>query len=234
MAKKPTSPIKVTATLVDGRLNSADGIIMLDSILYHAWFIKHAPHVLEGYGKERFNGHFGLPLLHLPGNRWAASRGIYTETGKTVENYNKRPNFFNSDKIRYLDMQKGLISESVGEYRAYRMPQVIRTVQDGKIEFWARGHKEEVQELLDLIPTVGKKYSMGYGIVKSWLVEDCPEDYSLWHPQYGLMRPVEVGSDEERMFDLSAYPVMDYAIKPPYWKESNFRLCYVPMNEGNL
>lgn len=233
MAKKPTKPIKVTAYLKDGRLNSTDGIIMFDSILYHAWFLKNAPWVLEGNGKE-FSGYIGLPLMQLPGNRWAASRGIYKEIEKTVEHFNKRPDFFGAEKAEYLENDTGIISSSVGIYRAYRMPQVIRTIEDGKIEFWARGHKDEVKNLLDGIPALGKKYAMGYGIVESWKVEDCEEDYSLWHPEYGLMRPVEVGSIEETTCDLSGYPIMDYATKPPYWKELNFRRCYVPVKDVGL
>lgn len=229
MAKSPTTPIKVTAHLVDGRLNSADGIVMLDAILYHAWFWRHHPEVLQGIGSTEYDGYTGLPLRQLPGNRWAASRGVYEETGLTVERINKRPNFFNSDKIDRLDMDKGIISDSVGQYRAYRIPNVIRTVNDGRITFWAMGHRDEVQELLDCIPAVGKKYAAGYGLIDRWTVEDCVEDYSLWHPEYGLMRPVEVGSDEAKSLDLSGYPVMQYAVKPPYWKAKNMRLCYVPV-----
>lgn len=229
MAKKPTSPIKVTAHLADGRLNSADGIVMLDAILYHAWFYKHAPHILEGMGREEYYGYTGLPLKQLPGNRWAASRGIYEETGRTVEHLNKRPNFFNGDKMDRLDMEKGIISDSVGIYRAYRMPSVIRTVKDSIITFWAMGHKDEVQALLDLIPAMGKKYAAGYGLVDKWEVVDCENDYSLWHPEYGLMRPVEVGSEEAKSLVLTDYPIMKYAVKPPYWKAKNMRLCHVPI-----
>lgn len=229
MAKKPTAPIKVTAHLVDGRLNSADGIVMLDAILYHAWFWRHAPHVLEGIGSAEYDGYTGLPIRQLPGNRWAASRGIYEEIGQAVEHINKRPNFFNSDKLDHLDMEKGIISDSVGLYRAYRIPSVIRTVKDGIITFWAMGHADEVQSLLDAIPAVGKKYAAGYGIVARWTVEECVEDYSLWHPQYGLMRPVEAGSEEAKGLDLTGYPVMQYGVKPPYWKAKNMRLCHVPI-----
>lgn len=229
MAKKPTSPLKITAHLADGRLNSADGIVMLDSILYHAWFWKHKPEVLQGMGTVEYDGYTGLPLRQLPGNRWAASRGIYEEIGQAVEHINKRPNFFNADKISRLDMEKGLISDSVGQYRAYRIPNVIRTIKDGKITFWAMGHKDEVQALLDCIPAVGKKYAAGYGIVEDWAVEECEEDYSLWHPDHGLMRPVEVESDEAAGLDLSGYPVMQYGVKPPYWKIKNLRMCYVPI-----
>lgn len=229
MAKKPTSPIKVTAHLADGRLNSADGIVMLDSILYHAWFWKHHPEVLQGMGTVEYDGYTGLPLRQLPGNRWAASRGIYEGIGQTVEHINKRPNFFNADKLDRLGMEKGIISDSVGLYRAYRIPNVIRTVKDGLITFWAMGHRDEVQELLDCIPAVGKKYAAGYGLVNRWTVEDCEEDYSLWHPEHGLMRPVEVESDDAKTLDLREYPVMQYGVKPPYWKTKNLRLCYVPL-----
>lgn len=232
MAKKSTKPIKVTAHLSDGLINSADGVIMLDSILYHAWFCKHCPEVLQGLGNAEYDGYTGLPLRQLPGNRWAASRGVYEEIGQTVEHINKRPNFFNADKINHLDMEKGIISDSVGQYRAYRIPNVIRTVKGGTIAFWAMGHVDEVQALLNCIPAVGKKYAAGYGIVADWTVEECSEDYSLWHPEYGLMRPVEIDSEEAKSFDLTGYPVMQYGVKPPYWKSKNFRLCYVPIKGG--
>ena len=229
MAKSPTTPIKVTAHLVDGRINSADGILMLDSILYHAWFYKHAPQVMEGVHKDNYSGHMGLPLRQLPGGRYAASRGVYAEAGNTVEYINKRPDFFAADKIDHLDADKGIINSSVGKYRSYRMPHVIRTAQGSTVTFWALGHRNEVQELLDVMPGLGKKVVDGYGLVERWEVEDCEEDYSLWHPEYGLMRPVEVGSDEAKTLDLSGYPVMQYGCRPPYWKACNMRLCYVPV-----
>lgn len=227
MAKPPTSPLKITAHLQDGRLNSADGVIMLDSILYHAWFCKHCPEVLEGLGSAEYNGYTGLPLRQLPGNRWAASKGVYEETGRTVEYLNKRPNFFNADKIGRLDMEKGIISDSVGAYRAYRMPNVIRTVKGGIITFYAVGHADKIRELLETMSAVGKKAAAGYGIVDRWTVEDCGEDYTLYHPTHGLMRPVEVG--DEGGLDLTGYPVYQYGVKPPYWKRKNARLCYVPI-----
>lgn len=229
MAKKPTSPLKITLHLLDGRLNSADGIIMFDGILYHAWFCKYAPEVLIGLGRQDFDGYTGLPLRQLPDNRWAASRGIYEECGQNVEHINKRPDFFQPDKIGRLNLEKGLISDKVGEYRAYRMPAIIRTIKDGMITFWAMGHKSEVEDLLALMLAAGKKTAMGYGLVDYWQVEDCDQDYSLWHPDYGLMRPVDVESEATLQYDLSRYPIMQYAVKPPYWKSKNLRLCYVPI-----
>ena len=106
MAKSKCTPLKVTAHMLDGRFSSADGVIMLDSILYHAWFIKHAPHVLEGRYRPEDIGFVGLPLKQLEGNRWAASKGVYEQTDSVIEHYNKRPDFFAGDKLDYLGMDK--------------------------------------------------------------------------------------------------------------------------------
>lgn len=225
MAKPATTPIKITIHLADGRLNSADGIIMFDAILYHAWFAKHAPHVLDGNGDDNYDGYTGLPLRQLPGNRWAASKGIYTELSQEIEHINKRPDFFAPPKSDYLNMDKGIISDSVGLYRAYRIPAVIRTVKDGLVTFWAMGHKNEVSDLLSYIPALGKKPAAGYGIIDDYTVEDCDEDYSLMHPDYGLMRPEPVEGGPE----YKGCPIINYGIKPPYWKPKNMRLCYVPI-----
>ena len=225
MAKPATSPIKITIHLADGRLNSADGIIMFDAILYHAWFAKYAPHVLDGNGDDNYDGYTGLPLRQLPGNRWAASKGIYTEVSQSIEHINKRPDFFAPPKSDYLGMDKGIISDSVGLYRAYRIPAVIRTVKDGLVTFWAMGHKDAVLDLLSYLPALGKKPAAGYGIIDSYTVEDCDDDYSLVHPEYGLMRPAPV----EDGVEYKGYPIMRYSVKPPYWKPKNMRLCYVPI-----
>lgn len=225
MPKSKCVPLKVTAHLADGRFSSTDGIVMLDSILYHAWFIKHAPHVLEGVYKPEQIGYVGLPLVHLEDNRWAASKAVYQEIDKIVEHYNKRPDFFAGDKLDYLDMDKGIISDSVGLYRAYRNPQLIRTVKDGILTFYAVGKKDKIEELLSLMIGVGKKTAMGFGIVDRWDVEEIEEDYTTEHPKYGLMRPIEV-EKADKTYD---YPIMDYAIRPPYWKTINQRLCYVPV-----
>lgn len=229
MAKSPTRPLEITAYLRDGRIVSTDGIIMFDSILYHAWFLKHAPHVLRGEGHDTYSGNIGLPLRQLPGSRWAASRGVYDEVSKQIEYYNKRPDFFASDKIGYLDMEKGLISDSVGKYRAYRNPVVVRTIKNATVKFYAMGNPDEVANLLSLMPAVGKKPSMGWGIIDKFEVREIDEDYSLFHPKYGLMRPVLIEEAENYDFDFSGYPIMNYGVKPPYWKPVNFRQCYVPI-----
>lgn len=222
-------PLKITAHLLDGRVNSASGLIMFDAILYHAWFAKYEPQVLEGiydYSKAKF---IGLPLRRLEGNRWAASKGIYQEVLQEIENYNKRPDFFAGDKIDYLADTKGQISGSVGKYRAYRIPQLIRTVKDNKIVFYAVGNKPKIEDLLSYMTAVGKKPAIGFGVVTKWEVEEIDEDYTTEHPDYGLMRPIPVEEAEKKY----SCPVMLHGVKPPYWKSKNAKLCYVPIGRSN-
>ena len=223
--------LKIRAHLIDARIISTDGIIMFDSILYHAWFYKYAPEVLRGeYKKSRSNQHFGLPLSQLPENRYRASKAIYEELDRHAEHYNKRPDFFASDKIQYLSMDKGLISDSVGLYRAYRNPVIVRVVKDGILTFYCRGNKKKIIDLLSYIPAVGKKASMGWGLVDEWIVDEIDDDYSTFHPEYGLMRPITVEDSKNYPdFDFTKYPVMSYGIRPPYWKSCNARSCYVPV-----
>ena len=229
MAKNKCVPLEITAHLIDGRFSSANGILMLDSILYHAWFVKHAPQVLDGIYDEKFisekQKYIGLPLKQLEDNRWAASKGIYEELEKKIEYFNKRPDFFSGDKLDYLSQDKGIIDEKAGVYRAYRNPHLIRTVKDGIIKFYAVGHEKEVQELLDLMVGIGKKTAMGFGFVSKWDVAEIENDYTTEHPIYGLMRPAEV----EKSLKEYDCPVMMFGIKPPYWKQKNKRLCYVPV-----
>ena len=233
MAKGPCRPLKITVKVRDGRIISSDGIIMFDSIIYHAWFAKYAPHVLRGEGDENWNGMIGLPFRSLGGNRWAASKGIYKEVSKTVEHYNRRPDFFAADKIGHLAENSGKISDSMGKYRAYRNPVIVSTLENGEMTFYCVGHAEKIKELIACIPAVGKKPSMGWGIIEDVKIEHIEQDYSLWHPEYGLMRPLPVDDEAAEGLDLAGYPVMYYGIKPPYWKAKNQVPCFVPVPEMN-
>lgn len=220
--RSTTEPFRVICKLLDGRVNSADGLFFLDSILYHAWFMKYAPKVLTGEEYEaEHHFRFGLPLRQLPGNRYAASVGFYTQYNQQIEYWNKRPEW---DKwADYLE-GGGKFNTGSGTMRAYRMPQVIRTI--GDIEFYGYGTIEKIRELLSYITAIGKKPTAGWGAVREWIVEPWPEDWSTWSDKYGLMRPIPIGEDIG--YDLSNYVIRDCAIRPPSWKAVNQTVCYMP------
>lgn len=223
--RKTTEPFKVTCKLLDGRINSVNGLIYLDAILYHAWFAKYEPGILDGTKKRsdatrHYN--FGLPLTRLDhdGLRYAASCGFYRQYDQTIEYWNKRPDFTSGKNSKYLEA-KGKIDTAAGPLKAYHFPQIIRTVSD--IEFYGVGTIEKIRDLLSYMPAVGKKPAAGWGLVKEWIVEPFPHDWST-EGKYGLMRPMPVESYEP---DRN-YQIMDVPMFPPYWKNMNTKLCYIP------
>lgn len=228
MAKPKCVPIEVKCRLRDGCFASVDGIVMLDAILYHAWFIKHDPAVLTGEKEftQPDKGYIGLPLRHLDGNRYAASRAVYETTESKIVYVNKRFDFLSGDKLDYLDADKGVISDSVGKHKACRVPLLLRTVKDGILTFYGIGHADEVRELLSLMDSIGKKPAAGLGAVRVWEVREIDDDYTTYHPEYGLMRPIPCDEAEQTPSDCAK---MLYGIRPPYWKNKNARMCYVPV-----
>lgn len=220
--KKTTEPFKVTCKLADGRINSTNGLIFFDAILYHAWFAKNEPGVLQGIKNDKGTKYlrFGLPLTQLQDHRYAASCGFYKQYDQRVEYWNKRPDFTSGKNERYLDA-KGKIDTSAGPLKAYHFPQIIRTVSD--IEFYGVGTIEKIKDLLSYIPAIGKKPAAGWGIVREWIVEPFNEDWST-EGKYGLMRPMPV---DEYKPDRQ-YRIMDCSLYPPHWKSNDIKLCYIP------
>lgn len=228
MSHKTTEPFRVTCKLADGRINSTDGMLFLDAVLYHAWFLKYVPEVMDGAARKeehpnwKFN--FGLPLTQIQtknGIRYAASCGFYRQYEQRIEYWNKRPDFTSGRNEKYLEA-KGKINTSAGELKAYHFPQVIRAISD--IEFYGVGTIAKIKNLLSYIPAVGKKPAAGWGMVREWIVEPFPEDWST-DGAYGLMRPMPV---EEYRPNGKDYRIMQCGLIPPYWKSKNMELCYIP------
>lgn len=224
MSKSRSEPFRVICKLLDGRINSTDGLLFLDAILYHGWFAKHAPAVLTGERRIENAGYFGLPLVQLRNNRWAASCGFYRQHDVTVEYWTKKPNFGGVLGDKYFDLSSGTgkINVQSGQQRAYRTPNVIRVVSD--IEFYGHGKIDGVRDLLSYVPAVGKKPAEGWGMVHEWIVEPIDEDYTTQGP-YGLMRPMPIAEWECKQQQVE---IRMCGIRPPYWKACNQEVCYMP------
>lgn len=220
--------LKVTCKLFDGRVNSADGLFFLDSILYHAWFKKYAPEIFEEKVKRKDNyGYIGLPIAKDEDGRYLASCGFYHQYFVTTEYWNKRTDMTVSDNYKYIKNPKGLVVTSKGEFKNYHSPQIIRTI--GDVEFYCVGNMDKIKKLLSYMDFIGKKPSVGWGMVKEWIVEPFEYDWSTYSENYGIMRPIVLDSQNHTdIINLNKYTIMDCGIKPPYWKPKNSRLCAIP------
>lgn len=221
-----TQPLKITAVMQDGRLCSSDGWLFFDAILYHAWFAEHFPDIYRGTLPQGEVGHIGLPLRRYDDGTHAASVGFYKQYGIQTEYWHKKPSAHNKLGEKYIDFGKrrGKVNVSSGEYKAYRMPEVIRLVSD--ITFFAYGNKKKIEQLLKHMTHIGKKTSIGWGRVKKWVVEEFEEDYTDISP-YGLARPIPI-KKATKDHKMNAHTIQRLACKPPYWNYKNVTECYVP------
>lgn len=216
--------MRVIAKLLDGRVNSSDGLFNLDSILAYAWMLENHPDAV--FNSEIARDGFiepVLPLVKGEDGRWKSSSGFYIQYDEITEYWHKR--FNDSEAGLYLDFKgkRGKVNTQAGETKAYRMPQVIRVISD--VEFYAVGDIEEVRRLLNTyITNIGKKGAQGYGYVKEWIVEEWHEDWAEYGP-YGIMRPTPF---DAKQMPKREYQIRVYGIKPPYWLKENQKVCVIP------
>lgn len=209
--------LRVRAILSEGRVVSSDGYLPLDSILAWAWMRANHPELLEADNA----GHGVLIEPELPLERcgegddwyWACSFAQYEQAQEYIGHWHKR---FDADLAsEYVDFlgRRGKVSGTMGRYRAYRMPLVIRVTPH--IDWYCMGEAETIRDLLKLVTHIGKKASQGYGTVTEWQVERWPQDWSVYGPDGRLMRAIPGGD-------------RTYGIRPPYWLPANWRECRMP------
>lgn len=217
--------LKITARLLDGRVNSNDGLFNLDSILAYAWMLENHPDELINNSLKLDNLiEPELPLARDKDNRWKVSLGFYKQYAEKVEYWHKKPNDF--DAAFYVDFngRRGKIDTQKGEYKAYRMPQLIRIISN--IEFYTVGDPDEVKRLLGYVTNIGKKGSQGYGYVKEWIIEEVEDDYTDIGP-YGIMR-TKPFTGSELPNDGQTYQIRKMRLKPPYHLHIDRVPCIIP------
>lgn len=89
--------------------------------------------------------------------------------------------------------------------------------------FHAIGNREEVKRLLDKLPGVGKKVSIGFGKVNKVEVEEIEEDFSLFAPNHKPARYLPVVD-----FPNLKSQIVGSRIVPPYWSKRDMTICYTP------
>lgn len=216
--------LKITAKLLDGRVNSHDGLFNLDSILAYAWMLVHHPDELQNNFLTSENLiEPDLPLAKDENGRWKTSLGFYVQYDEIVEYWHKKINNFDAEKYVDFKGRRGKIDSQKGEFKAYRMPQIIRVISD--IEFYCVGDPNEIKRYLSWVTNIGKKGSQGYGYVKEWVIEEIDGDYSDYGP-YGIMRTKPFTGELPN--DGQTYQIKKMRLKPPYHLHVDRVPCIIP------
>ena len=92
------------------------------------------------------------------------------------------------------------------------------------IEWHCVGDLYKIADLLKDILSIGKYGVQGWGFVNQWEINKSPTDQSILNADKQPMRaiPLSLG------LDINSTHQRNYGIRPPYWLESNQRLCALP------
>ncbi|MFZ3132841.1 MAG: hypothetical protein WA125_17485 [Desulfosporosinus sp.] len=209
-------PLKITAKLFDGRIATTDGYLPFDSILAAAWIKKYHP-------EKYYNSDPSidaeiikpeLPLKKLDGDIYATSFAQFRKAGEETAYWHKR---FDAQLAEdYVDFagRRGRINTTSATYKAYRMP--LNIILTPEIVWYVVGGKEEIESLLDEIPSLGKKTSQGFGQVTEWVVEKVKQDWSIWKNGILMRNIPDQDGDSE------------WGVRPPYWYQLNVVRCRMP------
>lgn len=210
-------PLKITAVMQDGRIAGTDPWFPLDSILAAEWMRRNHPEAFYNASSHMLKN--DIIVAELPFERrgqgddwyWACSFNTAPSLGEHTIFWHKR---FDDALEKYIDFGKrrGKINVKSAEYKAYRMPLVIQLFD--RMEWYAVGNLDAVQDLCRTVTHIGKKSSQGLGAVDYWIVEPWPEDLS------GKRAIPYDGTQQGRL--------MQYGIRPPYWHSDHQRLCVMP------
>lgn len=223
-------PLTITATLLDGRVCSADLTLPLDGILTAGWMRQYHP-VMLGYARSGLppseQTDIPLPIKRVgEGGDWhyAASYAFgEPRSSARLEYVHKR--FRQHEAEDYMQEKKGAVNVQSGKYKAYRIPLSVYVMAGRTLTWHAIGHKMEVLKCLWGIKGVGKKIDIGYGKVAktrrplrvAWRVEfDNRGSHYKGKPLAAARAiPDEAGEDY-------------FAIRPPYFDPSTLRAVRWP------
>jgi CRISPR type IV-associated protein Csf3 len=166
-----------------------------------------------------FSG-FNLPFLKRNTNEpdwyYACSFAVWPEhTKRDKHEYAKRFDF--QEAIDRVDFQgkRGKVETSRGEYKNYFVKEYTWNCM--YIDWYCRGVKSEIENLLSFCTHVGKKSSQGCGSVLRWEVNETDRDWWKRNDKGLLMRAIPSKSG-----------LLTYGIRPSYWHPHHQALIVGP------
>jgi len=92
-----------------------------------------------------------------------------------------------------------------------------------EVYFYIRGSKKHITRLLQNIKFLGKKRSIGFGMVNAFRIEKMDEDKSFQLDNTTPSKPLPIDA-----FDIDSKKITFYRAIPPYWSNKDLKACYMP------
>jgi len=134
---------------------------------------------------------------------------------------------FETNNLHHLteNKRKGKIRKGSGPFRDYMIK--LPYIPTKSVTFYVNADIEELRHLLKNITNLGKKKSIGGGLIRDITINENEEDRSLIY-ENKAMRPLPV-----KEFGPGMKMVM-LAYKFPYWDKQNVGMCIFPESELGL
>jgi len=181
----------------------------------------------KGWKIPSDDGHF-LPLAVWGHGQehglwvYCSSWAIPAEYEYDLVHFTRRINF--EQVNRYVKPQHKRIYTAKKEFASKYLP--FQTIITDSLIWYVQGIKEEIEGILTVIGSIGKKRRRGYGRVRGWTVEEEGEDRSVFTSDGELMRPVPA----ELLGLMGLQGEFEYAFttyRPPYWDGRYAARCAV-------
>lgn len=144
---------------------------------------------------------------------------------------------FSPRNLRFVKTRKKRVDLTRGYFKMYAMR--IPTVTVKRVVFYAKGEKEEIEELLRHVPALGKKRVVGFGDIRKVVIEEIEKDHSLYMETQGktiATRPIPLEllpkiAEERGRLTIKTDSVAYIGFRPPYWWKKNIAKCILPYTE---
>jgi hypothetical protein len=157
-------PLVVTAR-VDGQISLPSGPLALDALLMSAVATR------DGLPPPPPFLPIEIPIAIEPGGRFhLASFSVGKLTDYDLRHTNQRAPV---EQYQTLGPQTGRVQITAGRDKSYRIPREVGHVEGGSLTWYCLGECGPIAALVQWIPYLGKKRSVGLGRVAEWRVEPC-------------------------------------------------------------
>lgn len=195
---------------------------MLDALL--AGMVCADRGLIAGFSEMVRGADIEIPLALEPGRRFhMCSSPISTPETYELRHLHRR---FPIHEAQMLgDKRLRRINVAGGPTKSFRIPQELTYLRDDTITWWCIGDADAIREMLVRCTHLGKKRSVGRGIVTGWSVREIDPwpGFPVLTAEGKPLRPLPL--DHPGLVE----PAHGYAtLTFPYWERQREELCAVP------
>jgi len=211
--------VTVVAQVQTGAILDAEWPVLLDGLLAA---VARRRRLGADYNNPDDNEIEALPLARWTRDTanewvWLASTAMPDRTDvEDVRWFHQRFDHKSAEKVLGDKLPKNI--RQIGPTKDWRLPNIVTVCST--LTWWAVGDPDQIRQMVQAVPSVGRKRGQGEGAVVRWAVEDAGAPDPAWAlraPDGTVSRPVPAHAAAALGAPLDA-ETTESAVRPPYWR----------------